>query len=80
MDIDPTESHHLSKVLRYTVGDPIEILNGQGARAEAECISVNERKVTVRILGVRQHMKEKPSLRMVVAMTKGGRWEDLVKP
>ena len=80
LDIDPTESHHLSKVLRRTVGDPIEILNGQGARAEAECISVNERKVTVRILGVRQHMKEKPSLRMVVAMTKGGRWEDLVKP
>lgn len=80
LDIDSTESHHLSKVLRRTVGDPIEIINGQGARADAECIRINDRKVTVRILGVRQQIKEKPSLRMVLAMTKGGRWEALVKP
>ena len=35
--LDLEESHHLSKVLRRSVGDPIELLDGEGGIAEAEC-------------------------------------------
>ena len=76
----PEESYHLSKVLRRSVGDPIEVLNGKGGLAEAECISISSKQVTVRISSVRDHKKEKPELRMVLAMTKGGKWEDQIKP
>jgi 16S rRNA (uracil1498-N3)-methyltransferase len=78
--LDLEESYHLSKVLRRTVGDPIEVLNGKGGLAEAECISISSKQVTVRISSVRDHKKEKPELRMVLAMTKGGKWEDQIKP
>ncbi len=78
--LDPEESYHLSKVLRRSVGDPIEVLNGKGGVAEAECISISSKQVIVRISSVRDHKKEKPGLRMVLAMTKGGKWEDQIKP
>jgi 16S rRNA (uracil1498-N3)-methyltransferase len=78
--LDTEESYHLSKVLRRSVGDPIEVLNGKGGLAEAECISISSKQVTVRISSVRDHKKEKPELRMVLAMTKGGKWEDQIKP
>ena len=76
----PEESYHLSKVLRRSVSDPIVVLNGKGGVAEAECISISSKEVTVRISSVRDHKKEKPELRMVLAMTKGGKWEDQIKP
>ena len=78
--LDTEESYHLSKVLRRSVGDPIEVLNGKGGLAEAECISISSKQVIVRISSVRDHKKEKPELRMVLAMTKGGKWEDQIKP
>ena len=78
--LDPEESYHLSKVLRRSVGDPIEVLNGKGGVAEAECIFISSKQVIVRISSVRDHKKEKPGLRMVLAMTKGGKWEDQIKP
>jgi 16S rRNA (uracil1498-N3)-methyltransferase len=78
--LDTEESYHLSKVLRRSVGDSIEVLNGKGGVAEAECISISSKQVTVRISSVRDHKKEKPELRMVLAMTKGGKWEDQIKP
>ena len=78
--LDPEESYHLSKVLRRSVGDPIEVLNGKGSVGEAECITISSKQVIVRISSVRNHKKEKPALRMVLAMTKGGKWEDQIKP
>ena len=78
--LDKEESYHLSKVLRRSVRDPIVVLNGKGGVAEAECISISSKEVTVRISSVRDHKKEKPELRMVLAMTKGGKWEDQIKP
>ena len=78
--LDKEESYHLSKVLRRSVGDPIEVLNGVGGVAETECISISKKQVIVRISSVRNHKKEKPALRMVLAMTKGGKWEDQIKP
>ena len=78
--LDLEESHHLSKVLRRSVGDPIEVLNGEGGVAEAECISISNKQVIVRISSVRDHKREQPGLRMVLAITKSGKWEDQIKP
>ena len=78
--LDTEESYHLSKVLRRSVGDPIEVLNGKGAVADTECISISSKQVIVRISSVRDHKKEKPGIRMVLAITKGGKWEDQIKP
>ena len=46
--LDPEESYHLSKVLRRNVGDPVEVLNGQGDVAAAKCISIGSKQVVVK--------------------------------
>ena len=63
----PEESYHLSKVLRRNVGDPIEVLNGQGDVAAAKCISIGSKQVVVKILSSTNYPKESPALRMVLA-------------
>ena len=78
--LDPTESYHLAKVLRRSVGDFIEVLNGKGGRAEAKCILVADKEVMVQITKVFEEEKIEPQVTMVLAMTKGGKWEEQIKP
>jgi 16S rRNA (uracil1498-N3)-methyltransferase len=78
--LDPTESYHLAKVLRRSDGDFIELLNGKGGRAEAECFLIGDKEVRVQITKVFEEEKIVPQVTMVLAMTKGGKWEEQIKP
>lgn len=38
--LDESESHHLSRVLRFSVGDPVELFDGRGSRVAATVHSI----------------------------------------
>ena len=78
--LDPQESHHLSKVLRREVGDAIELLDGKGNIAQAECLEINNKSLSVRVSKLEKAHRSKPRVRMLVAMTKGGKFENLIQP
>ena len=78
--LDLAESYHLAKVLRRSVGDSIELLNGKGARGQAKCVLVHDKEFGVQIRKIFQEEKCKPQIRMILAITKGGKWEEQIKP
>lgn len=78
--LDMEESHHLAKVLRRKIGDPIELLDGHGVLAGAECLEVSKKAVTLRILSRANIPPTIPSTRMLIALTKSAKWDDLIKP
>ena len=78
--LGPTESYHLAKVLRRSDGDFIELLNGKGGRAEAKCVLIGDKEVRVQITKIFEEEKIVPQVTMVLAMTKGGKWEEQIKP
>lgn len=74
------ESHHLSRVLRREVGDQIELLDGKGTVARGECIEITNKSIWVRVSSVQRAPLFLPEINMSIALTKGGKWEDLIKP
>lgn len=46
------EAHHLLRVLRAHVGDQVELVNGWGALADAQIVSMGKQKVELKILDV----------------------------
>ncbi len=60
------EAHHLSRVLRLAVGDPIAVFDGKGREATARVESIGSRRVTVRVLEPRQPAPE-PAVAITLA-------------
>jgi 16S rRNA (uracil1498-N3)-methyltransferase len=75
-----SESTHLARVLRIKEGDPVEVLDGKGGRFTAQCLQVSRFRVTVHINEVRQNTAQVPAIRMAIAMGKGNKWDDLIRP
>ena len=75
-----SESTHLARVLRIKEGDPVEVLDGRGGRFPAQCLQVSRSRVTVHINEVRQNTAQVPAIRMAIAMGKGNKWDDLIRP
>ena len=78
--LDVEESLHISKVLRRKVGDRVELLDGNGILAIGECLEVTKRAVTLRIISRKNIHATFPKIRMLIAMTKSSRWDELIKP
>jgi len=74
------EAVHLSRVLRIQAGAMIECLDGRGGCYTAECLEVNRARVSIRILTVHQSKHQTPELRIGVALGKGNKWEELIRP
>lgn len=68
--IDAEETKHITKVLRKTVGDTIEITNGQGILYSARIIAIDKRECTVAVIGSQTFPNVAPQLTMAVAPTK----------
>lgn len=49
IDLTEEESKHCIRVLRYKLGDSIEIINGKGLLVEASVVDANPKKCSVRI-------------------------------
>ena len=75
-----SESTHLARVLRIKEGDPVEVLDGRGGRFPAQCLQVSRSRVTVHINEIHQDAAQVPAIRMAIAMGKGNKWEDLIRP
>ena len=58
----------------------IECLDGRGGCYPAECLEVNRARVSIRILTVHQSKHQTPELRIGVALGKGNKWEELIRP
>ncbi len=48
--IEGQEARHISKVLRYNVGDVITVANGTGARCNCEIVQITKNNVTAEII------------------------------
>lgn len=68
--VDAEETRHITKVLRKTVGDSIEITNGRGDLYIANIISVEKRQCLVAVTDKTFHPNSSPELCMAVAPTK----------
>ncbi|MEL0099053.1 MAG: RsmE family RNA methyltransferase [Opitutae bacterium] len=79
-DLSETESIHLSRVLRIQAGESLEVLDGRGGCFRSECVAVNRAKVRVRVLEVKHASQLVPQVQMVIALGKGNKWEDLIRP
>ena len=75
--LDPRESHHLSKVL------------GEKSEMQSSCLmkeiclrvlGINNKSLSVRVFKLEKAHPSKPRVRMLVAMTKGGKFENLIEP
>ena len=75
-----SESTHLARVLRIKEGDPVEVLDGRGGRFPARCLKVSRSQVTVHITEFHQDSEQMPAVRMAIAIGKGNKWDDLIRP
>ncbi|MCB0764163.1 MAG: RsmE family RNA methyltransferase [Flavobacteriales bacterium] len=71
IELSEDEAHHAASVLRLKVGERIGILDGRGARVEAELIEVGKRAVIAR--SVSRHLdppERNARIRLAIAPTK----------
>jgi 16S rRNA (uracil1498-N3)-methyltransferase len=74
------EAVHLSRVLRLQTGATIECLDGQGGCFQAECLEVHRSRVQIRILSIHRSVPQFPEIRLAVALSKGSKWDELIRP
>ena len=58
----------------------IEPLDGHGVWQKLECLEVSKRAVTLKILSRVNIPSSIPSTRMLIALTKSAKWDELIKP
>lgn len=77
--LDPEESHHLVKVLRLQVGDPIELFDGTGTLHRAEILNLGKR-VETKLLSTQHHDRTEEGLIVLCqGELKGGNMDFLVE-
>lgn len=74
------ESLHLAKVLRVESQQSVEVLDGHGHVLKGKCVQALYHQVQIEISEIIHCQQDIPNIRMGVALTKGGRWDDLVRP
>ncbi len=80
IDLDKIESHHLVHVLRLGEGAEVEALNGQGFIIQSKIIQANGNSVKLEVLDKKFIPQPVPFFHLCIALTKGSKWEDLVRP
>lgn len=77
--LEGTEAHHLSRVLRKAVGEPIEIFDGKGQYALAEIQTLSKKTVELKILERAESPKPLGEVILASAVPKGDRFRWLVE-
>ena len=72
------ESHHICKVLRLSVGTPLQLLDGRGNIHDAEIVSLGT-QTQLRILSSRHIQRDETPLRVYQSVLKGQKMELLVQ-
>jgi 16S rRNA (uracil1498-N3)-methyltransferase len=80
VEIAGSEAHHLATVCRLRSGDAVCLFNGDGREYPAEVVSVARKQVLLRILAVREPVRELGfRVEAAVALPKGDRAQFLVE-
>lgn len=77
--IEGEEAHHILHVMRARPGDTVEIVNGQGALAEAVIQSSTKRDVTVHLTSLHPIQPPPPSLIIAQAMPRFNRLDTVLE-
>ncbi|GAB4143940.1 MAG: 16S rRNA (uracil(1498)-N(3))-methyltransferase [Planctomycetaceae bacterium] len=80
VELSPAESHHLSHVLRKSVGEQVCLFDGKGYEATAEIEQITKKSVQLQILHRSdQFPKLQPEIVLATAVPKGDRFRWLVE-
>ena len=77
--LDPGESHHVASVLRATIGDCVDIIDGQGRTATGEIINLHKKETRLRLGPVRILPPPPARLVLVVAVPKGSTMDWIIE-
>ncbi len=77
--LDPGESHHAASVLRATVGDCVDIIDGQGRIATATITSLHKKETRLRLGPVRILPPPTARLVLAVAVPKGSTMDWIIE-
>ncbi|MCI0499521.1 MAG: 16S rRNA (uracil(1498)-N(3))-methyltransferase [Planctomycetales bacterium] len=78
--LDPSESNHLSRVLRVQPGTPVELFDGKGTLAEGIVGHISPKQVIVRTQTIhRSSQAEAGRIVLAVSFAKGQRFDWLVE-
>jgi 16S rRNA (uracil1498-N3)-methyltransferase len=77
--IEGAEAHHLSRVLRKTTGETIELFDGNGQFALAEILGISKKSVDLKILESAQSPPPVGEVILATAAPKGERFRWLVE-
>ncbi|MFN3951954.1 MAG: RsmE family RNA methyltransferase [Thermaurantimonas sp.] len=68
--LSPEESHHISKVLRFNIGQRLYLTDGKGTLAVGCLTRSHHRNAIVQVLEVTQQTRPKPIIHLYVSPTK----------
>jgi len=74
------EAIHLSRVLRLQIGERFKALDGKGGSFLVECLDISRSEVRGQILSLNHSPPLLPEVRLVIALGKANKWEDLIRP
>lgn len=78
--LDADEAHHLSRVLRLSVGQKVFVFDGKGREWECEIASVGKREASLTILRAMESEVESPlRLTLAQALVKGDKFDWIVQ-
>lgn len=78
--LDPVESRHLSRVLKLSVGAPVELFDGRGTLGKGIVSQINSKKAIIRITDkTRVPVSDSGKLILAVSFAKGQRFDWLIE-
>jgi len=78
-ELEGTEFHHLTHVMRTSVGDQIVLFDGKGNAAEAETVEISRSRAVLHILKRTSEPAPGPIVVLATAVPKGDRFRWLVE-
>ncbi|GHA00074.1 ribosomal RNA small subunit methyltransferase E [Arenicella chitinivorans] len=73
LELSPQESQHAAKARRLRAGSQVRVLNGRGLIADAQIITVERSKVTLKIVSAQEFEPPRYRLCVATAVPKGDR-------
>lgn len=79
LELEADENHHLYKVTRATIGEKVELVNGQGELATGKVVELDRERSAVRIEAVQRSKRPKPRLILAQAAPKSSKLDLIVE-
>ncbi len=79
LEITGEEHHYLGRVRRVRIGDPVELVDGAGARAAAKIIAMTEAATTFEVGDIETMVEAPPVIRVLLPLIKGDRMDTAIE-